>query len=108
LQEHIAARFRGMLRQGLIEEVRGLQARGDLDLDKPAIRAVGYRQVWEYLDGKVGYMEMIERAIIATRQLAKRQLTWLRAEEHAAWFDSLNPHVLQEVLIHLATHAQGA
>ena len=67
-----------MLAGGLVDEVKGLYARGDLHPDLPAIRAVGYRQVWDYLDGSLDYREMNERGIIATRQLAKRQFTWLR------------------------------
>jgi tRNA dimethylallyltransferase len=78
LHRVIAERFHAMLKQGLIEEVAGLKARGDLDANLPALRSVGYRQVWEYLDGEVDRATMVEKAIIATRQLAKRQLTWLR------------------------------
>lgn len=78
LHDRIALRFRKMLEQGLVDEVRKLYTRGDLHSDLPAIRAVGYRQVWDYLDGKLDYDAMIERGIIATRQLAKRQFTWLR------------------------------
>ena len=81
LHQRIAIRFEGMLKQGLLEEVRQLHARGDLDSHLPAIRSVGYRQVWEYLDGKIDYNKMYNRAIVATRQLAKRQLTWLRSEQ---------------------------
>lgn len=78
LHERIEQRFKKMLDQGLIDEVQRLFNRGDLHPDLPAIRAVGYRQVWEYLDHKLNHEEMIERGIIATRQLAKRQLTWLK------------------------------
>lgn len=78
LGERIAARFRSMLDEGLVEEVRALKDRNDLHLGLPSMRAVGYRQVWEYLDGPVGLEHTIERAVVATRQLAKRQLTWLR------------------------------
>ena len=78
LHQRIATRFEKMLSNGLVDEVNGLYARGDLHSDLPAIRAVGYRQVWDYLDGRLDYSEMTERGIIATRQLAKRQLTWLR------------------------------
>ena len=67
-----------MLASGLIDEVTQLHQRGDLHPDLPAIRAVGYRQVWDYLEGHLDYSEMTERGIIATRQLAKRQFTWLR------------------------------
>ena len=78
LHGRIAERFRHMLEAGFVDEVRALRARGDLHEDLPAIRAVGYRQVWQYLEGGIGYQEMIEAGIAATRQLAKRQLTWLR------------------------------
>ncbi|SHF78734.1 tRNA dimethylallyltransferase [Microbulbifer donghaiensis] len=78
LHERIATRFRRMLEQGFVDEVRALRARGDLHEDLPAIRAVGYRQVWQYLDDRLTYEEMLEAGIAATRQLAKRQLTWLR------------------------------
>jgi len=67
-----------MLAQGLVDEVKALYERGDLHEDMPAIRAVGYRQVWQYLKGELSYAEMRDKGIIATRQLAKRQLTWLR------------------------------
>lgn len=68
-----------MVEQGFVEEVEALRSRGDLHLGMPSIRAVGYRQVWEYLDGSSTREEMVERGIIATRQLAKRQFTWLRS-----------------------------
>lgn len=80
LHERIATRFRAMINAGLIDEVATLHERGDLDPELPSIRAVGYRQVWQYLDGELERDEMIERGIIATRQLAKRQYTWLRSE----------------------------
>ena len=79
LHETIAKRFDQMLSLGLVDEVARLRARGDLHRDLPAMRAVGYRQVWDYLDGNVGYAEMCEKAVAATRQLARRQLTWLRS-----------------------------
>jgi len=78
LHQRIALRFERMLERGFIEEVRALRARGDLHQDLPAIRAVGYRQVWQYLAGELDYPQMVEAGIAATRQLAKRQLTWLR------------------------------
>ncbi|QFT53187.1 tRNA dimethylallyltransferase [Microbulbifer sp. THAF38] len=78
LHERIELRFRRMLEAGFVQEVRGLYGRGDLHEDLPAIRAVGYRQVWQYLDGRCDYDEMVAAGIAATRQLAKRQLTWLR------------------------------
>ena len=78
LHERIALRFHKMIAAGLVDEVRTLYNRGDLHVDLPAIRAVGYRQVWDFLEGRLSQDEMIERGIIATRQLAKRQFTWLR------------------------------
>ncbi|SAL09260.1 tRNA delta(2)-isopentenylpyrophosphate transferase [Caballeronia cordobensis] len=79
LHKRIEARFDAMLAHGFIDEVRALRARGDLDLSMPSMRCVGYRQAWEYLDGACGYNEMRDKGIFATRQLCKRQLTWLRA-----------------------------
>jgi tRNA dimethylallyltransferase len=80
LHERIKTRFIGMLDRGLIDEVRSMVERGDLNSSKPAIRAVGYRQVWSYLHSEFDKNTMVERGIIATRQLAKRQMTWLRKE----------------------------
>ncbi|MCZ6617429.1 MAG: tRNA (adenosine(37)-N6)-dimethylallyltransferase MiaA [Gammaproteobacteria bacterium] len=79
LQGRIAERFEGMLQAGLKAEVEALRQRGDLHLGLPAIRAVGYRQVWEWMDGLIDEPMMRERGISATRRLAKRQLTWLRS-----------------------------
>lgn len=78
LHQRIAKRFQLMLEQGFEQEVRALYERGDLHLDLPSMRAVGYRQMWQYFEGELNYTDMVERGIIATRQLAKRQLTWLR------------------------------
>ncbi|MFV8783909.1 tRNA (adenosine(37)-N6)-dimethylallyltransferase MiaA [Microbulbifer sp. SA54] len=78
LHERIARRFERMLAGGFIQEVEALRARGDLHEDLPAIRAVGYRQVWQYLAGELDYPQMVDAGVAATRQLAKRQLTWLR------------------------------
>ena len=79
LHQRIEKRFHQMLKQGLLEEVKILYHRGDLNLDLPSMRAVGYRQVWNYLSNVYDYSEMVQRAIASTRQLAKRQLTWLRS-----------------------------
>ncbi len=79
LHQAIAVRFQTMLNLGLLEEVEQLFKRGDLHAKLPSIRTVGYRQVWNYLMGNISSIEMQESAIIATRQLAKRQLTWLRS-----------------------------
>ena len=88
LHERIAQRFDAMLEAGFLDEVRGLRQRGDLHADLPAIRAVGYRQAWEYLDGTVDAETFRYRAIVATRQLAKRQVTWIRSELDARCFDA--------------------
>ncbi|MGD8619654.1 MAG: tRNA (adenosine(37)-N6)-dimethylallyltransferase MiaA [Gammaproteobacteria bacterium] len=80
LHDRIAARFSAMLAAGLVEEVRRLYLRGDLTPELPAMRAVGYRQVWAHLAGEISYEELPVRAIVATRQYARRQLTWLRGE----------------------------
>lgn len=101
LHERIEQRFRAMLEQGFVAEVERLRARGDLDLNQPAMRAVGYRQVWEYLEGVWDYPAMVERGIAATRQFAKRQLTWLRSESGAFWLDSAAPDVLERLIAHL-------
>ncbi len=87
LHARIAERFDTMLAAGLIEEVQALRARGDLPADLPALRAVGYRQAWQYLDGEFDRAELRERGIFATRQLAKRQITMLRTELDARWLD---------------------
>ena len=88
LHERIATRFDMMLEQGFEKEVVKLYERSDLHEDLPSIRSVGYRQMWQYLDGQLSYAEMRERGIIATRQLAKRQLTWLRGWEQVTWLDT--------------------
>ena len=78
LHAHIATRFDAMLAHGLVEEVRALREKYPLDAEMPSMRCVGYRQVWSYLEGEYDWDEMRDRGIYATRQLAKRQLTWLR------------------------------
>lgn len=98
LHQRIGIRFRQMLEQGFIDEVEGLYLRGDLHLEMPSMRCVGYRQVWQFLAGETDHAGMEERAITATRQLAKRQLTWLRKEADARWLDAGLPSVLSEVL----------
>jgi tRNA dimethylallyltransferase len=101
LHEKIAQRFKRMVDAGLIEEVRTLYQRGDLTPDLPAIRAVGYRQTWSYLQGEYDLEMMIEKGIIATRQLAKRQFTWLRRETDFMQFDAFEKDlpacVLQQI-----------
>jgi len=91
LHQRIAQRFHLMLAQGFEDEVRQLCARGDLHLELPSMRSVGYRQMWQYIDGIYDYEQMVAAAIAATRQLAKRQLTWLRGwpQLHEIYTDSL-------------------
>ncbi|MBW6453165.1 MAG: tRNA (adenosine(37)-N6)-dimethylallyltransferase MiaA, partial [Methyloprofundus sp.] len=96
--EKIALRFKHMLQQGLVAEVEALYLRGDLTVQMPSVRAVGYRQVWSYLDGEINAQAMQETGIIATRQLAKRQFTWLRREVDAHRFFSAEQNVLSAVL----------
>jgi tRNA dimethylallyltransferase len=87
LHARIARRFDAMLAAGFLDEVRALHRRHDLHADLPALRAVGYRQAWQHLEGGSDAPTFRERAIFATRQLAKRQTTWLRGEIDARWFD---------------------
>ena len=91
LHQRVAARFDAMLAGGLIDEVATLRARGDLHAGLPSMRCVGYRQVWSYLDGADDRAGMREKGIAATRQLVKRQLTWLRALPQRQTFDCLAP-----------------
>jgi len=88
LHDRIAARFHTMLAQGFEAEVEKLFNRPDLDSSLPAMRAVGYRQLWQVMAGDMSRDEGVQRAIFASRQLAKRQLTWLRSLATACWFDS--------------------
>ena len=91
LHQRIELRFRQMLDAGFETEARALFDRGDLHTDMPAIRCVGYRQMWSYLSGEIDYDEMVYRGICATRQLAKRQMTWLRGWSSVQWLDSDKP-----------------
>ena len=103
LHQRIERRFMAMLEQGLIEEVARLFDRGDLHADLPALRAVGYRQVWSYLEGDCSRDAMIERAVIATRQFAKRQMTWLQKETEAQVLFSEDPQLLGRALSTIRT-----
>jgi len=103
LHQRIALRFEQMLDQGFLDEVLALRSRGDLHSGLPSIRAVGYRQVWDHLDGKLTRDEMQERGIIATRQLAKRQFTWLRSWDDLHWLDSLASDNLSRALKYLGS-----
>ena len=98
LHQRIAQRFQLMLQKGLVEEVEKLFIRPDLNKNMPAIRSVGYRQVWEYLEGIHSEKEMLERGIIATRQLAKRQMTWLRRWSSLTWFETFDETRLTKLL----------
>ncbi|CDH04980.1 delta(2)-isopentenylpyrophosphate tRNA-adenosine transferase [Xenorhabdus bovienii str. oregonense] len=91
LHQRIAARFEQMIKSGFEDEVKALYARSDLHTDLPSIRCVGYRQMWSYLSGEISHDEMVYRGICATRQLAKRQITWLRRWDNVTWLDSDQP-----------------
>jgi len=91
-------RFDAMLDAGLLAEVRALYERSDLSAEHPSMRAVGYRQLWRHLAGQCALDEARIQAIAATRQLAKRQLTWLRRRERAQWFDSMHPEVARMLI----------
>ena len=98
LHQRIGLRFAQMLEQGLVAEVEALYRRGDLHSELPSIRCVGYRQVWQHLSGELSQAEMSEKGVVATRQLAKRQFTWLRSEQNLHWFSSFDPKLLEKVL----------
>ncbi|MEY4685093.1 MAG: hypothetical protein RLZ25_1552 [Pseudomonadota bacterium] len=102
LAERIRRRFRTMLDQGLIAEVQALKDRGDLHLDLPSMRAVGYRQVWDYLEGNDSFDDMQDKGITATRQFAKRQMTWLRKESFQLELKSEDPRRLEQAMQALA------
>ena len=87
LHERIELRFRQMLEEGFMDEMEALRKRGDLRREMPSMRCVGYRQAWGYLEGEDSFDEMCLKTVAATRQLAKRQLTWLRQETGALWYD---------------------
>ncbi|MBK1691155.1 tRNA (adenosine(37)-N6)-dimethylallyltransferase MiaA [Ectothiorhodospira mobilis] len=105
LRARIARRFEAMLERGLVEEVRALHRRGDLSPALPAIRAVGYRQVWSHLEGELDHDTMVTKAVTATRQLAKRQMTWLRRYPGIVPLDPEGLNVAQ-VVARVRRHAQ--
>ncbi|MDP1774346.1 MAG: tRNA (adenosine(37)-N6)-dimethylallyltransferase MiaA [Methylobacter sp.] len=107
LHDIIARRFKQMLEQGFIDEVAALYQRGDLTEKMPSIRAVGYRQAWSYLQGEYDLETMTEKAIVATRQLAKRQFTWLRRETDAANFQTGQKDLLAKVLAEINGQLAG-
>lgn len=97
LHHRIENRFHAMMAAGLLEEVRSLKARGDLDKNQPSMRSVGYRQLWEHLDGECPLDEAVRRAIVASRRYAKRQMTWFRAEPDTHWLDAMSPDLENDV-----------
>lgn len=101
LHRRIARRFQAMLAAGFINEVAALRERNDLGADNAALRAVGYRAIWRYLEGEYEFEEMVERGVIATRQLAKRQFTWFRAVPDARWFDCRHGDVERQLSVAL-------
>ena len=107
LHERIARRFDAMLAAGFLDEVLALRARGDLHAELPAMRCVGYRQAWEALDGTLPLAELRDRGIFATRQLAKRQLTWLRSMPARTVVACDAPQALDTVLDRVATLLEG-
>ena len=98
LHERIAVRFADMLQQGLLDELEDLQRKYVLNSDMASMRCVGYRQAWQYLKGDIDKPDLIEQGIAATRQLAKRQLTWLRGMPDNIEFDCLEPDLNEQVL----------
>ena len=108
LHERIARRFDAMLASGFVDEVRALRARGDLTPDLPAMRCVGYRQAWEALDGTSPMSELRDKGIFATRQLAKRQITWLRAMPQRRVVACDDPTALKQVLDLVSADARAA
>ncbi len=101
LHERIAQRFRLMLKQGFLDEMRQLMAEPRNHKDLPAMRSVGYRQAWEHLEEQTELDDFIFKGVAATRQLAKRQLTWLRKEADAIWLDPMQPTYLNELRQHI-------
>jgi tRNA dimethylallyltransferase len=98
LHARIATRFKQMLAQGLVEELRALRSKYPLHPDLPSMRCVGYRQAWQFIEGEIDEAQLLETGIAATRQLAKRQLTWLRSMPDNIELDCLAPNLTQTVL----------
>jgi len=101
LHRRIEQRFKAMLAQGLLDEVAALRQQAPLSPELPAMRAVGYRQTWRYLAAEIDYPTLLQQGISATRQFAKRQLTWLRSETNVQWFDCTSAKLYQSVIQHL-------
>jgi tRNA dimethylallyltransferase len=102
LHQRIEQRFKQMIAQGFEQEVKKLYERGDLHLDLPSMRCVGYRQMWQYFEGIHDFDEMIFRGVVATRQLAKRQMTWLRSWQNLRWLETGDKENLQHILTSLS------
>ncbi|MDA8383357.1 MAG: tRNA (adenosine(37)-N6)-dimethylallyltransferase MiaA [Betaproteobacteria bacterium] len=105
LHRRIARRFEAMLDAGLVDELAALRARFSLTPELPSMRCVGYRQAWQYLEGEYGHAMLREKGIAATRQLAKRQLTWLRGLAQPACFDCFSPELAHTVGAHVTEWA---
>lgn len=103
LRQRIAERFHQMLQHGFIDEVRLLHTRTDMHANLPSMKSVGYQQAWQYLEGQISHVEMTEHAINATRQFAKRQVTWLRRWPEIKWVDASNQAVVNEIIALIAS-----
>jgi len=103
LHQRIEQRFQIMLEQGFLDEVKALMEEPKNHAELPSMRSVGYRQAWEHLDGQTDFETMSYRAIVATRQLAKRQLTWLRKEPDAIWIDPMEATYMDHLIQHVET-----
>lgn len=104
LHERIAQRFQQMLAAGFLQEMTALYQRGDLTPDLPSMRCVGYRQFWQYLAGECSYEEAVTKSIVASRQLAKRQLTWLRSAEGVQWLETDAQGLLEKSVTLIGCH----
>ena len=106
LHELIAERFMQMINQGFVDEVKALKENWQLNESMPSIRCVGYRQVWQYLQGEYDYQTMMAKAVAATRQLAKRQMTWLRSFEDITHFDPWSNQLKSLIMKHIKKHCK--
>jgi len=104
LHQRIATRFEMMLNQGLIDELRELRKRYLLHRDMTSMRCVGYRQSWEFIEGEINKNELLEKSIVATRQLAKRQITWLRSMPENIELDCLTPNLYPQTAELIEAH----
>lgn len=107
LHKRIEQRFDLMIEAGFIDEMKSLHSRSDLNVNLPSMRAVGYRQAWQWLDGQSTFDEMREKAIVMTRQLAKRQLTWLRRERSSVWYNLQSDRVKQDAIDALGRYLEA-